>query len=415
MKVLWFTHMPSNASSYLNYKSDRCGWVSSLENELSKKNNIDLAVAFYHKHKEKPFTIGKVKYYPIYSGLENKIKKWLFKYNGGLESEKDIKKYIDVINDFNPDIIHIHGTESAFGLIIPYIKIPVVISIQGNLTVCNHKFFSGLQKSDLYKNCSFKDILQIKHFLFSKNSYEKKSERERKILGYTNHVIGRTDWDRRITRILAPNASYYFNDEMLRNSFYQNNWQPNESGNKVIFSTIGDNPYKGLETIWGSIELLNKSENIIWKVAGVDENSQITRILKSKFKEKVPKNLILLGSVNEKELVEELLNSDLYIHPSHIENSPNSVCEAMILGLPIIATFAGGTNSLFTDKKEGILIQDGDPFSMAGAIKEIFNNYAKAILYGELARKRALNRHNKTKILNELIAIYEKIQNRKFI
>ena len=78
----------------------------------------------------------------------------------------------------------------------------------------------------------------------------------------------------------------------------------------------------------------------------------------------------------------------IYIAISHIENSPNSLCEALILGAPCIATNAGGTSSLIEDGNNGILIQDGDAYSMAGAIIELTENYNIAIDYGNSARKK---------------------------
>jgi glycosyltransferase involved in cell wall biosynthesis len=94
---------------------------------------------------------------------------------------------------------------------------------------------------------------------------------------------------------------------------------------------------------------------------------------------------------------------------SHIENSPNNLCEAMILGMPCVATFAGGTASMLKDGAEGVLVQDGDPWVMAGAILELINDNNKAVLFGKNARERALVRHNKTTIVSELLASYDSI------
>jgi len=79
----------------------------------------------------------------------------------------------------------------------------------------------------------------------------------------------------------------------------------------------------------------------------------------------------------------------------------------MILGMPCIATYAGGTSSLIKDKEEGLLIQDGDPWSMAGAIHELLSNEIEAIEFGKRARERALIRHDKERIVSELLAIYK--------
>jgi len=102
--------------------------------------------------------------------------------------------------------------------------------------------------------------------------------------------------------------------------------------------------------------------NFEWRVAGISNNDLIVKVVKKFLKSLYPKsNLILLGKLSELELINNLLNSNLYVMPSHIENSPNNLCEAMMLGMPCIATCVGGTASLINNNDDGVLIQDGDP------------------------------------------------------
>ena len=82
----------------------------------------------------------------------------------------------------------------------------------------------------------------------------------------------------------------------------------------------------------------------------------------------------------------------------------------MILGMPCITTIAGGSSSLLKDKEEGLVIQNGDPWSMAGAVIEMASDTDKSIHYGKRARERALLRHNMTTIVKDLIQIYSKIK-----
>jgi len=96
---------------------------------------------------------------------------------------------------------------------------------------------------------------------------------------------------------------------------------------------------------------------------------------------------------------------------SHIENESNSLYEAMILGLPCISSFVGGTGSTIKDCYNGILIQDGDPWVLAGAILELYNDKEKAILLGQNARETALKRHDKDTIINDIINNYKEIIN----
>ena len=109
------------------------------------------------------------------------------------------------------------------------------------------------------------------------------------------------------------------------------------------------------------------------------------------------------------ELSDILVDSDIYCHVSHIENSPNSVCEAMLIGMPIVATFAGGTNSILKDGEEGYLVQDGDPYSTAGIIQKMANSFEVCRSLGIKAREKASKRHNPENVAKELLESYHKI------
>jgi glycosyltransferase involved in cell wall biosynthesis len=113
--------------------------------------------------------------------------------------------------------------------------------------------------------------------------------------------------------------------------------------------------------------------------------------------------------MQEEEVVQILLDSDIFCQTSHIENSPNSLCEAMILGMPIIASLAGGTSSMLKNNKEGLLIQEGDPYSFAGAILELSNDFIKAKTYGQAAKLLATQRNGENSIKNHYVEIYKEI------
>ena len=115
------------------------------------------------------------------------------------------------------------------------------------------------------------------------------------------------------------------------------------------------------------------------------------------------------GRLDADNMTDVLLDSDIYCHVSHIENSPNSVCEAMMLGLPVIATNAGGTSSLLDDGKDGLLYQDGDPYILAGRIAMLASDFALATRLGQTARRRALKRHDPQNVTNELMSAYRQI------
>ncbi len=55
--------------------------------------------------------------------------------------------------------------------------------------------------------------------------------------------------------------------------------------------------------------------------------------------------------------------------PSRWENFPNTCVEAMISGLPVIATRQGGMAELIADGESGWLVDDADPAALAGALE----------------------------------------------
>lgn len=413
MKVLWFSNTPANSEYYLNNKTIGGGWLQSLDTAI--QNEIDLHVAFYYPKVSKSFKYGNTTYYPIahknwkFNSIKNSILNLI-------ENETDTELFLGIINEVKPDIIHIHGTENPFASIITKVNIPVAVSIQGNITVYRHKFFSGIeQKFSREKpfNINLLRYVLKKSFFQSYLLMKKMEKRELTNLLNTKYILGRTDWDRRIAKTMTNNAMYFHSDEMLRDVFYEKKWANSTITNKlIIHSTTGNNFYKGFETICQVAQILkNKNIPFSWQIAGLTKNDSIVQAVKLKLgSSNFPENeLIFLGKLEEKQLVEKLCEANIFIMASHIENSPNNLCEAMILGIPCIATFSGGTSSLLIDKENGLLVQDGDPWSMAGAIMETMENYQTAISMGLSARQKALKRHDKNSIVNELISIYNKI------
>ena len=413
MKVLWFTNTPAGGAEILDGFGVRGSWVASLDKAMRGK--VELYVAFYYARFAEPFIHRGVNYIPICqkNWKLNVIRQSLL--NDFIDRE-DLGRYLEIINNVRPDIIHIHGSENSFGCILEAVTIPVVLSIQGNYTVYSHKYFSGIEKR--YSSIRERNLSSAHYWLFDKSykriyikSFIPGLKREQKYLSLCRHIIGRTDWDRRITSILSPQRKYYHVDEVLRDSFYSSEWKRLRNRRIVVHSTIGDAFFKGFETLCQSLSELNRMQtDVEWRVAGISENSDIVRIVKRIMKNDYPESgLILLGNLEEKELTRKMMEADIYVMPSHIENSPNSLCEAMILGLPCITTLAGGSSSLLKDKEEGLVIQDGDPWSMAGAVLEMYNYPEIADNYGQNARRRALVRHNPERIANELLATYDLI------
>ena len=408
MKVLWLSPSPSLAENHLNDKPVSSGWIKSLEKGVREK--VDLSVAFFYDGNVEPFTLDKTTYYPIRTFKKGKIDKIKRRILNTLESKEDLDQFLKVIETVQPDIIHIHGTEGPFGIVQKYTDVPCVVSIQGIIQVVLYRYFSGITFFQTMRYSKIKDWLLFRTFIHNYYEYRKTAVRERELFKLSKHMIGRTAWDNRVSRVLAPDSAYFHNDEILRDVFYARSWDNELKGKIRLLTTTGPVVYKGLETVLRCAYQLDlQNIDYEWDLAGVAPDDAAVKIAEKSVGKERGRNVRFLGRLNEEEMVAKLLAAHIYVGASHIENSPNSLCEAQILGVPCIATYAGGTGSLISDRVDGLVIQDGDPYVMAGAVKELISDYAKARQLAANGRKRALRRHDPNKITEELIDIYKDI------
>lgn len=399
MRVLWFSNTPAAGDEYIS-SNGTGGWLKSLDKLI--QDNVELHVAFFNRGYPKEFKVGNTTYHAVGpQTLKERITRRIQNFIG---INTDLKKNLELINKVKPDIIHVHGAELRWIQIAKYTNVPVLLSIQTILTVMTHKFFSGISINDLPWNSKYRSDYKY---------YQRLVDNEREYVKYVKYVMGRTDWDRRVYSIIAPQARYFIGNEVLRDSFYTIRWTRHhrKDGKIIVHSTTGEALFKGLETICLALSELNRMGlDVEWRVAGVNAKHEFVDIIKNKLGENFPsKGLMLLGSVPEKALVDYMLEADVYVSASHQDNSPNALCEASIIGMPCVATFAGGTGTILQDKVTGLMVQDGDPWAMAGAILELVKHPDEADKYASNAREVALKRHDKTKILGEVLEAYHEI------
>ena len=405
MKVLWFANTPSLADSVVARTGGAGGWIRSLEQEL--KGHVDLSVAFYVDDVREPFVLNGTTYHPLVRARRNTSGKILKRLTHALESEADVARLVSLVKDVRPDLIHIHGTEGAFGLIQRHTEVPVLISIQGLISVLQLKFFSGISQQSTRRFTTLRSELVRDSYSDQYRTILNQAKREQEILRTASFLTGRTDWDRRVTSVLAPQATYFPAQEILRSVFYEQTWKPRDHPELQLFSTTAPNLYKGFETVVRCAELLDRRGiRFRWNVAGLRVDDRMVALSQSATSVKLSPSVHLLGRLDEIALAEQMLASDVYVGVSHIENSPNSLCEAQLLGLPCVATYAGGTSSLITDGRDGVLVQDGDPYVLAGAIVELARDPERAAVLGANARTRALQRHDRAAITRAVLDIY---------
>ena len=395
MRVLWFSVTPSLYSSFSNSHNGG-GWIASLENIVRSVQSISLGVAFKFGEVDDRETIDGVTYFPI--SLKNNC----------------ISRYLEIINDFKPDIIQIFGSENEFGEICAHTDIPVVIHMQGSIPPCHNALFPvGMNKFDFLLG---RGLNWRRRFMGwrSEPSFRRRAKREINTIKACNYFMGRTEWDKALVNLFNPDAEYFHCDEALRDAFINMNkqWKFTDSGDIKIISVISNPWYKGVDLILKTAKILKSFTNLNfqWNVFGVSD----IRFYEYKygiFAKDV--NVNIRGSVGKEVLVNELCNSTIYVHPSYIDNSPNSVCEAQYIGIPVIATFVGGVPSLVKNYETGILFPANDPYILASIVKSVYNDKELLEKISSAEISVAKVRHNPDTIKSTLLNIYNSILNEK--
>lgn len=415
MKVVWVSSYGGNYNS--KGISGTGGWVAPLETAFASfYPNVELGLVFPHPTDNNVSVNNNVTYIPIKIGVYSNIQKFfrrLFHVEEKAEREC-INEMVRAIITFKPDIVHIWGCENYYASIIDQLDIPCVIHIQGIVSSCINVFVPPFYSpSDLMKADGF-----INARILRRGNYQRYKEflqrvaREQIVIEKCDNWIGRTSWDENTIKAIKPLSKYYHCDELIRDDFFSGSWSYHYNGLLIIQSTVSDSWYKGIETILKTAIVLSRlSINFEWNVCGINETSSMVQYIAKKLKIS-PKDVSVnfLGSFPADIIKQKLLDCDVYVHPSHIENSSNAICEAMCLGVPVVAEYIGG-NPTMLKEQSGILVQPYDPYVMASAIlkmkdKDISNTYS---LRGRVIAKE---RHNPAVIVKSLFNIYCDIVNK---
>lgn len=421
MRILWLATCDS-FYEFIKLKSNKCntndgGWYLGLHQALLKygdQNDIELGVAFTC-NKQIPFKtcIENCTYYPLIRPKQSIIKKLIHYLTHRIDTKDLWSENIDkIIDDFKPDLIHYFGIESQMAYYLKKSSIPSIINLLGVLNPCQNAFFpNGMNELSIKKyNKTFRELFLNNQYRYSYRNMTVRAIKEKELFTYCKNIAGRTWWDKAISNLYAPQANYFIINEILRPIFYKSvKWERTKRERIEIVSTISENIYKGYDLILKSASILN-SMNIKfkWKVIGISEDSNFAIFFEKHYNLSPTKlNISLLGRMDAEQIQKTLLESDLYIHPSYIDNSPNSVCEAQYIGIPVIACYVGGIPSLIEHGINGWLIPTNAPHEIAFYVKNYNNLPIEEISKNEI--KTAEKRHNIQSIYNETINCYYSI------
>lgn len=417
MRVLWVTNVTfPEAIGLISQKTvlkGSGGWLTSLADALIVSDEIELHVASISTLVKELLTIKgeKIVYHILPAGKGDDG------YNVQYEA-----LYREVFRSVEPDVVHIHGTEYPHSLAAlracgtQY----TVVSIQGLASVIARYNSGGISKWEALRNISFHDLVRG-GIIRQQREMCKNGTYEEQLLREVKYVIGRTSFDRAHLWALNPDAKYFHCGEILRKEFYgSREWNYDNCVTHSVFMSQAAFPIRGLHIVIKSLIIVSQHfPDFQIRIAGRDvtfssgsfiDRFRITgygKILRKLIRRyKLEEHITFTGQLTAEEMVNEYLNCNIFLCPSSIENSPNSLAEAQILGVPCVASYVGGIPDMMKGY-EGQLYRFDDAEMLAYKICEIFENASNNQLFPIKGRNKKID--DRTNCINKTISIYREI------
>lgn len=334
-----------------------------------------------------------------------------------------------VLHTEQPDLVQLFGTENdhALWLFECFDPARVLVYVQGLAAPCGEHMADGLParflraqplKEAIAGRTGGATIYQLKQAL------TRRGERETLVLRQARHILGRTEWDRAYCAALNPEAEYHQLNEIMRAPFYAGGWRRADCTPHRLFVSQGNLPLKGVHWAVEALPALAAAfPDTQLYMAGwpPPEKGPLLRPFLRWLAEYqgyvcnladrlgVADRVHYTGVLNAQQMKDQFLQCETYLLCSSIENSPNSLGEAMLLGLPCAAAAVGGVPSMLQDGKEGVLFNPLTPGALAGAVLRLWQNPGQAQAMGEAARARALKDHDGPAVAARLVQIYRQV------
>lgn len=412
MKVLWIVNMLlPDAASHLQVATSASGsWMVDASRLLASTPGVQLAVACVYGSSYQKLELGGITYYLLPGSGKN----MLF-YTKAYET-----LWQEINEEFQPELVHIHGTEYSHGLAFlracPQVK--ALISMQGLLTRICQEDLAGISPFTFLRYRTLKETLHFngpieRHFLNRKNA-----KYEQEMLRRVSYINGINTWDISLAKSINPQAEVFQSEYILREEMYKSEkWDISNIQRHTIFTNPGGDPLKGLHQLIKAAALLkDKYPDIRIAVPGMGaEGKLVAKDSYSKYLARLIKDLNMedhvefLGRQTAQQMCENMRRANAVVVPSAIEGTSLILREAMFLGCPVIAAFRGGMADFISDKQDGFLYDFPETAYLAARIDQVFADDSLCQRFSQNAMQKAETAHERQKNQTALLDMYRQI------
>lgn len=402
-KVLWL-------SNYRFQDSQNSGsgtWIESMGKALVKSGRFKMC----------NITLGNVK--KLVRDDACGIKQWIFPIQAVVSKalwemppDKILRGICEIAGTESPDLVHVWGVERFWGLLTArkMIAAPALLEMQGLPSAMAPYMTGCLEQSALRKCFRLKELLRPALSLSSQQKrFRLAVDAEREMIHGHRFIDYQSEWIRDNIEPWRNGAELLKTRMMLRSDFLESTPWRYKQGNQVVFTSCGWAVNKGLHVLIEACKILRgRYPNLQLRVAG-GFGQGIRQSGYQKYVMHLAKGLdmVRLGALSPEQMINEIHNAAVYVNPSLVESYSMSLAEAMAVGCPCVATYAGAMPEV--GGQQCLYFPVGDTGSCSGAIRQIFELGEKAQCMGNGGRRRSLNMHDEYKCVNRQIEIYEHV------
>lgn len=340
--------------------------------------------------------------------------------------------FAEILKAENPDVVHIYGTEFEHSLAMTQAsdKEKTVVTVQGPLVYYKDNVYAGLPENVCRDNLLHK-LLRMVHkggqsIELQKQRYDRLAIDEERILKSVKYINGGSEWGNAVARSVNPECTAFGCGLILRDSFYCDEMWSADTCEKHSIITLHNYPIKGFHKFLEALKIVaNKyPDTKVYVVANrvpyrhysglkaammdaaPDYNWLLQKIIEEN---ELQNNIEYLGYLTETQIKDAMLKSNVFVSASSIENQSTTLGEAMILGVPSVASCVGAIQEMIDDGVDGFMYPFHEPYILANQIIRIFENEELAKQFSVKGHEHAARTYNREENCRKLLEMYETI------
>jgi glycosyltransferase involved in cell wall biosynthesis len=241
-----------------------------------------------------------------------------------------------IVHEVQPDVVHCWGSERYYPSVLRGLKVPSVLSIQGNLT--RYAEIGGL--TDIW-------------------FWRRQWRYEGKWVPHATVVACESPWSREVALGYWPEIDARVIEWGVHPSFYEVEWHPRLDGPYLLFSG-GLEWRKGLDVLFDALAAIPERR---WSVRLAGEGP-----MRAELEARKLPGVEWLGNLKWDELKRQMAGASALVMPTRADTGPSVVKEARVMGLPVIASVNGGLRDYIAHGENGLHVDPLTPENLAAAM-----------------------------------------------